>query len=86
MPITFFLKEKKGNVSDYFFGNTKNVCSCGLCIHARPTQIPAVDSLVTLLVAHDEQSRFTHTDIPLQIKGQVAWRNREQQTFGVRFI
>ena len=86
MPVTFFLRGKKDNMSDYFFGCTKDVASCGICIYTRPNYIPIVDSLVTLLITPEEKSRFAHTDIPLQIKGQVAWRNKEQHTFGVRFI
>ncbi len=85
MPVTFFLREKKGSISDYFFGSIRDVGSCGVCIYARPNHIPMKDSLVTLMLAPEVKCRFAHTDIPLEIKGQVAWSNREQQFFGVRF-
>jgi hypothetical protein len=85
MPVTFFLNEKKGSMSDYLFGCTKDVSSRGVSIYCRPNHIPRVASLVTLLVTPEEKNRFSHTDIPVYIKGQVVWSDRDQQIFGIRF-
>lgn len=85
MPVTFFLRDKKEGMSDYFFGCTKDVGTCGVCVYTRPNHIPKKDSLVTLMLAPETKSRFAHTDTPLEIKGQVAWSSRDQQTFGIRF-
>jgi len=86
MPVTFFTKEKKVDMSDYLFGCTKDVSSRGVCIYCRPNHIPMKDSLLTLLITPEEKSRLSHTDIPVHIKGQVAWIDRDQQIFGVKFI
>jgi len=86
MPVTFFLKEKKGSMSDYFFGWTKDVSSQGACIYAKVNHIPIVDSLMTLLVTPEVQSRFSDSDVLVKIKGKVTWNNSDTQSFGVRFI
>ena len=86
MPVTFFLKEKKGSISDYFFGWTKDVSSHGACICTKPNYIPIVDSLMTLLVTPEVQSRLSDSDILVQIKGKVTWNNSDTKCFGVRFI
>ena len=72
-------------MSDDLFGCTKDVSSRGVCIYCRPNHIPMVDSLLTLLVTPEEKSRFSHTDIHIHIKGQVAWSDRDHHIFGVRF-
>lgn len=86
MPVTFFLKEKEGSISDYFFGWTKDVSPQGACIDTRFNNIPDIGSLLTLLVAPEKQNRFSDSDVSVPIKGKVVWNNNEKQSFGVRFI
>jgi hypothetical protein len=86
MPVTFFLKEKKGSISDYFFGWTKDISSQGTCISAKLNSIPDISILLTLLVAPEKQNRFSDSDILVPIRGKVAWNNINTQNFGVRFI
>lgn len=86
MPVTFFLKGKKGSISDYFFGWTKDVSLNGACICTKPNYIPIVDSLMILLVTPEAHNRFSESDISVKIKGKVTWNNSDTQSFGVRFI
>ena len=86
MPLAFLLKEKSCDIPNYFFGWTKDVSSKGVCIHAKSNHIPIVDSQITLLVTPEMHNRFSDTDISVQIKGQVAWNDSLNQSFGVRFI
>ena len=86
IPIAFFLNERKGDMTDYSFGWTKDVSPGGVCIHAKPNHIPTIDIRLTLLVASETQNRVINSDISVQIKGQVVWNDRENQNFGVRFI
>ena len=47
MPISFLAKETKGDITDYCFGQTLDVSSCGVCVWARPDNIPDVAKIIS---------------------------------------
>ncbi|MCP3874356.1 MAG: hypothetical protein GY699_14530 [Desulfobacteraceae bacterium] len=86
MPISFFSNKTKGDITDYSFGHTLDVSSCGICISARPNNIPDVSTMMTLLAIPEDQGRQSQSRISVTMQGKVMWNNIKKQNFGVWFI
>ncbi len=86
MPISFLSKETKGDITDYCFGRTLDVSSCGVCVSARPDTIPDVSTIMTLLVIPEDHDRQSQSDVSVTMHGKVMWKNIEKQNFGVRLL
>lgn len=85
MPVAYTIDEKEESLAQYYFGWTADVHMQGMCIKAKPNQIPAVGSEVIIMVMSQANDRLARSDVSVKITGKVAWSNRVAENFGISF-
>ena len=86
MPVAYSMRKNNTTLSGFYFGWTINVHPLGICIQARPRQIPEKGCRITLLVVSNTNDRLSKADVSVRIQGEVIWVNRQFESFGVSLL
>ena len=86
LPVAFCRREQGADTTGIYLGKISDVSMGGVCVQGNSDFDFTAGNRLLLFVMGQKSENALSTELPVEIKGEVMWRDLDRRRFGLRFF
>ena len=86
LPVAFCYLRQGADTTGFYLGKISDVSMGGVCVQGNSEFDFIAGNRLLLFVMGQKSGNAPGTELPVEIKGEVIWRDLDRRSFGLRFF